>query len=137
MLGRRTLTRFADETEVRIVSPAERGRVVILIASAASLNADEDVAAAALSNLDAAAAKSFDDLAGDNAEWWHAFWERGTIALHSADGSRRLRRRELSLLPLPDGRHVARRVPAEVQRHALEHRRRLCARGARSTGSPT
>ena len=58
----------------------------ILIASAATLDADQDVAAAALSNLDAAAAKSFDDLAGDNAEWWHAFWQRGTIALHSADG---------------------------------------------------
>ena len=86
LLGRRTLTRFANETEVRIVSPAERGRVVILIASAASLNADQDVAAAALRNLDAAAAKSFDDLAGDNAEWWHDFWQRGTIALHSADG---------------------------------------------------
>ena len=25
-------------------------------------------------------------LAGDNAAWWHAFWQRGTIALHSADG---------------------------------------------------
>jgi hypothetical protein len=86
LLGRRTLTRFANETEVRIVSPAERGRVVILIASAASLSADDDIAAAALSNLDAAAAKSFDDLTGDNAEWWHAFWQRGTIALHSADG---------------------------------------------------
>ena len=33
-----------------------------------------------------AAAKSFDDLVGDNAEWWHAFWQQGTIALHSADG---------------------------------------------------
>ena len=48
---------------------------------------DEDVAAAALASLDAAAAKSFDDLAGDNADWWHAFWQRGTIALHSADGA--------------------------------------------------
>ncbi len=87
LLGRKTLTRFANETEVRILSPAERGRVVILIASAATLDAGQDVAAAALSNLDAAAAKSFDDLAGDNAEWWHAFWQRGTIALSSADGT--------------------------------------------------
>ena len=87
LLGRKTLTRFANETEVRIVSPAERGRVVVLIASAATLDAGQDVAAAALSNLDAAAAKSFDDLAGDNAEWWHGFWQRGTIALQSADGT--------------------------------------------------
>jgi hypothetical protein len=86
LLGRRAMTRFAHETEVRIVSPPERGRVVILIASAASLDPGQDVSAAALSSLDAAAAKSFDDLAGDNAEWWHAFWQRGTVALHSADG---------------------------------------------------
>ena len=124
LLGRKTLTRFANETEVRIVSPAERGRVVILIASAATLDAGQDVAAAALSNLDAAAAKSFDDLAGDNAEWWHAFWQRGTIALHSADGAADEVADELSLLSVLDGRHVARRVSAEIQRHALEHRRR-------------
>ena len=61
--------------------------MVILIASAAHARRRPDVAAAALRNLDAAAAKSFDDLAGDNAEWWHAFWQRGTIALHSADGT--------------------------------------------------
>ncbi|HUP41513.1 MAG TPA: M2 family metallopeptidase [Vicinamibacterales bacterium] len=85
LLGRRALTQVANETEARIVSPGERGRVVILIASAATRDARQDVAAMALSNLDAAAAKSFDDLAGDTAEWWHDFWERSTIALHSAD----------------------------------------------------
>jgi hypothetical protein len=86
LLGRKAFTRFANETEVRIVSPAEQGRVVILIASAAALDARTDVASAALASLDAAAAKSFDDLAGDNAEWWYAFWQQGTIALHSANG---------------------------------------------------
>ena len=85
LLGRRTLARLANDTEVRIVSPAERGRVVILIASAATLEPDEDVVASALSNLDPAAVKSFDDLAGDTAEWWHAFWQRGT--LQSANGT--------------------------------------------------
>ena len=85
LLGRRTLMQVANETEARIVSPGERGRVVILIARAATLDPERDVAAMALSNLDAAAAKSFDDLAGDTAEWWHDFWQRNTIALHSAD----------------------------------------------------
>ena len=85
LLGRRTLARLANDTEVRIVSPAERGRVVILIASAATVEPDEDVVASALSNLDAAAVKSFDDLAGNTAEGWHAFWQRGT--LQSADGT--------------------------------------------------
>jgi hypothetical protein len=83
LLGRRTLTRLAGESEARITSPAERGRVVILIASAATLGARQDVGAAALGNLDAAAAKSFDDLAGDTAEWWHDFWQRSASAMTS------------------------------------------------------
>jgi hypothetical protein len=87
LLGRRTLTRVSNETEGRIVSPGERGRMVILIASAATLDPGQDVAAMALGNLDAAAAKSFDDLAGDTAEWWYDFWQNSTIALNSADGT--------------------------------------------------
>ena len=86
LLGRRTVSRFADETEVRLVSPAERGRFVILIGSAAALDARQDVVPAALANLDAAAVKSFDDIVGENAEWWYGFWQRGTIELQSADG---------------------------------------------------
>jgi hypothetical protein len=87
LLGRRTLTQVATATEARIVTPAERGRVVILIASPATIGADQDVAAAALGNLDAAAAKSFDDLAGDTAEWWHNFWQQSPMASNSADAT--------------------------------------------------
>jgi hypothetical protein len=87
LLGRKTFTRVVNQTEARIVSPGERGRVVILIASAATRDAGQNVAAAALSNLDAAAAKSFDDLAGDTAEWWHDFWQHSTIPLNSVDGT--------------------------------------------------
>jgi hypothetical protein len=85
LLGRKTQAHGAGKTAVRIVSPAERGRVVILIASATTLDPQHDVAAAALGNLDAAASKSFDDLAGDTAEWWHDFWQHSTIALNSPD----------------------------------------------------
>jgi hypothetical protein len=87
LLGRRTFTRVVSETDARIVSPGERGRVVILIASAATLDSEPDVAAMALRNLDAAAAKSFDDLAGDTAEWWHHFWQRNAIPLNSANAT--------------------------------------------------
>jgi len=86
MLGRAAQPRFADETEVRLVAPAARGRAVILIASSATLDASEDVVAKALRELDAAAAKTFTTLAAENASWWHAFWERGAVSLHSADG---------------------------------------------------
>jgi hypothetical protein len=85
LLGRRTFTRVATETEARIVSPGERGRAVILIASATTLDSGQDVAAMALRNLDTAAAKSFDDLAGDTAEWWYDFWQHSAIDVDSVD----------------------------------------------------
>lgn len=84
--GRSSTPRFADQTEIRLVAPAARGRFVVLIGSAATLEAGEDISARALAELDAARSKEFGDLAADNATWWRAFWARGTLALHSADG---------------------------------------------------
>jgi hypothetical protein len=86
MIGRPSTPRFADDTTVRLVAPAARGRFVVLIATAASLDGTTDIAASARRELDAAAAKDFPALAADNETWWHAFWDRGSIALHSADG---------------------------------------------------
>ena len=85
LLGRRTFTQVTSDTEARIVSPAERGRVVILIATAVTLGSGQDPASMAITHLDAAADKSFDDLAGDTAEWWHEFWQHNAIG--SADGN--------------------------------------------------
>ncbi len=87
MLGRTATPRIANDTEVRLAAPAARGRALVLMASAATLDADTDVTAAALRELDAAAAQGFAALAADNASWWHAFWERGALDLHSADGA--------------------------------------------------
>jgi hypothetical protein len=85
--GRRAVTRFADETELRLVAAAGRGRAVVLVASAATLDANEDVVASAIAHLDEAARRSFADLASDNATWWRGFWERGAVSLESADGT--------------------------------------------------
>jgi hypothetical protein len=84
--GRTAVPSFASETEVRLVAPAARGRAVVLIASAATLDPAEDVVASAHRELDAATARDFPALASDNAAWWRAFWDRGTLELHSADG---------------------------------------------------
>ena len=87
MVGRSGSPEFANETEVRLTAPGARGRVTVLLASAATLDASEDVAAAALRALDATDAKSFSTLAAETAAWWQAFWARGSVALHSADGT--------------------------------------------------
>lgn len=87
VVGRRAEPQFADETEVRLTAPAASGRMTVLFASAATLDAQEDVAAAALRALDAAAAKGFRTIAAETAAWWHEFWARGSVELHSADGT--------------------------------------------------
>ncbi len=84
--GRAATPRFADDTALRLIVPAARGRAVILIASAATLAAADDVVAAAQRELDAARERTFEGLAADNAAWWRAFWDRGFISLRSADG---------------------------------------------------
>lgn len=86
VVGRDATPRFADDTELRLVAPASRGRAVVLVASAATLDDSDDAVVAALNAVDAAAARDFDALTADNAKWWQAFWQRGSLALHSADG---------------------------------------------------
>lgn len=85
--GRAAKPRYADETEVRLVAPAAKGRAVVFISTAATLDPAEDVVATALQQLDAAAAKEFAGLARENATWWHDFWALGYIDIKSADGT--------------------------------------------------
>jgi hypothetical protein len=85
MVGRPAQAEFANETTVRLTTGAARGRTLILLASAGGLGA-EDVMATAVRALDDATPQTFSALADTTAAWWHAFWARGSIALHSADG---------------------------------------------------
>ena len=74
--------RIANETEARLdVQPG-----TVLIASAATFDPKEDVAAAALRQLEAASVKGYFKLREETAAWWHEFWQRGWVRLQSADG---------------------------------------------------
>ena len=74
--------RIVNETEVRLaVAPG-----TVLIASAATFDPKEDVAAIALRQLEAASAKGYFALRKETSDWWHEFWARGYISLKSADG---------------------------------------------------
>ncbi|MDO8543746.1 MAG: hypothetical protein Q7S40_25165 [Opitutaceae bacterium] len=86
VVGRMAKATFVHDAEVRLAAPAGAGRVSILVASAATLNAGDDVIAAALAGIDATGGRSFDQLASETAGWWRAFWARGWIELHSRDG---------------------------------------------------
>jgi hypothetical protein len=86
VVGRAASPRVPHESEVRLRAQAFSGTLAVLVASASTLQADEDVLATALRRLDAAEARGFTGLVRDNEAWWHAFWSRGYVDLGSADG---------------------------------------------------
>jgi hypothetical protein len=86
MIGRETEVQMADEGEIRLAAGAGDGNFTVLIASAASFDPKEDIVASSLRQLAAAEKKGFAELAESNKAWWHDFWSKGYIDLHSEDG---------------------------------------------------
>jgi hypothetical protein len=86
LVGAPAKPRYSNESTVTLAAPGKPGRTVVLIASAATLDADEDVVGTALRALSKVEGKTFDQLAAETAEWWRGFWSRGVLDLRSADG---------------------------------------------------
>jgi hypothetical protein len=86
VLGRQAKARYLNESTVQLSVPAGKGKFTILISSAASFDENQDLAALAIKELHAAAAQGFDGLLADNRRWWHDFWSKGFVSMHSADG---------------------------------------------------
>ena len=84
--GRAAKARMLNESTVRLSAAPGAGRFTVLIASASSFDPDEDVACKALDELDAGGVKGFDGLLASNQTWWHDFWSRAFVRLHSEDG---------------------------------------------------
>jgi hypothetical protein len=86
IIGRGAKAAISNEAEVRLTAVPGRGSFTILIASAAGFDPNEDIAAAALRQLEAAASTGFTALARETRDWWHEFWSHGFVHLHSTDG---------------------------------------------------
>jgi hypothetical protein len=86
ILNRKSKAKIANVTEARLAAKPGKGSFTILIASAATFDRKEDIIASALNQLEAAAAKGFEGLLKANKKWWHNFWARAFIYLHSDDG---------------------------------------------------
>lgn len=87
VLGRPSRARFLNESTVQLSAVPGAGKFTILIASAATFDRNQDVGELALKELNAAKAMGdFAALASDNAQWWHDFWAKGYVTMHSADG---------------------------------------------------
>lgn len=90
IVGRAVTPEIANETEIRLTTESTGALFTVLISSAASFDPNMDVAGIAVSQLEAAARKGYRALASETADWWHDFWSRGTIELHSQDGAAEL-----------------------------------------------
>ena len=86
ILGRKSKPKLANVTEARLAAEPGKGSFTVLIASVASFDRKEDIIASALDRLEAAEAKGFDGLLKTNKKWWHNFWAKAFIHLHSDDG---------------------------------------------------
>jgi hypothetical protein len=86
IVGRKTTVQTANESEIQLAAEAAKGSFTILIASAASFDPKEDIVAAALKQLAAAEKRGYAGLAESNKSWWHDFWSKGYVQLHSEDG---------------------------------------------------
>ena len=84
--GRRAGARCLNESTVRLSAAPGKGRFTVYIGSASSYSRSEDAAARAGKDLDATAAKGFNGLLASNQDWWHEFWSKGFVHLHSTDG---------------------------------------------------
>ena len=84
--GEKVKPEWANEFEVRLSLAPDGKNFPVFIASAASFDPHEDVVALAVENCKAAEAKGFEDLLQSNKEWWHNFWEKSFVYLHSEDG---------------------------------------------------
>ena len=85
--GRDSRPSFPNETEVRLSASPGPGRYTVWISTTAAMqDAGSDTAARAFEWLEGAVSKGYPGVAAEASAWWHDFWSRGYISLHSADG---------------------------------------------------
>ncbi|HTL43477.1 MAG TPA: hypothetical protein VL262_03995 [Vicinamibacterales bacterium] len=86
VVGRASHARYANETTVRLTTAAASGPFTILIGTAESREPSAAPSQEALAEVEAVKAGGFAALRIAAAGWWHRFWARGTVYLHSESG---------------------------------------------------
>ncbi|WP_008585487.1 glycosyl hydrolase family 95 catalytic domain-containing protein [Niabella soli] len=85
-LSGNTFAEITNDLTVQLKKTNGTNTSAVFIASAASFDATEDIAAAAILKLEAAMQKGFEPLYKSNKKWWAAFWAQSFIQLSGADG---------------------------------------------------
>lgn len=86
IVGREAKATYVNESTVRVSPSPGRGTFTILISSAASFDPNQDAAGLAIAELDTASSNNFESLLTSNRTWWHDFWSKAFVSLHSPDG---------------------------------------------------
>lgn len=86
VIGRESKARYLNESTVELSVVPGNGQFTVLISSAASFDPEADVGTSAVAELEAAEPKGFTGLEAETADWWHHFWSKGYVYLHSASG---------------------------------------------------
>jgi CRISPR/Cas system CSM-associated protein Csm2 small subunit len=84
IVGRKSKAIYLDGSTVQLSAEAGKGKFTILISSAATFDSEKDVGGMAIDELKTAEAKSFSGLQMETADWWHDFWSKGFVYMHSA-----------------------------------------------------
>lgn len=87
VVGRTVKASYANDSTVRLGVAPGQGKFHIMIASASSYNAAEDVIDKAIAELDKITNKSYEVLLSTNADWWHSFWSKAFVRIDSADSA--------------------------------------------------
>jgi hypothetical protein len=86
IVGRPSKARYLNELTVQLTAAPGKGKFTIMIGSASSFDPNQDVAELALKELYEAESEGFGGLRVSNQEWWHDFWSKSFVHLHSEDG---------------------------------------------------
>ena len=85
-IGERSQVRIRSDREVVLYSSKKGGRQQLLVSSAASFDPDEDLAKRVTDLLDRTEEEGTASVGKKSEEWWHEYWSRSYVSLHSDDG---------------------------------------------------
>jgi hypothetical protein len=86
VVDRNVKVRQTHDEEMSLVVEPGNGSFIVFVSSAAGFDKSEKTADVAMSQLDAAVTEGFRSLLESNKAWWHDFWSKSFVYLHSADG---------------------------------------------------
>ena len=86
VLGREAKVRQPDDETIQLILAPGNGTFTVLLGSASSFDPEQDLKQVVTAQMNTATDKGFGGLLSDNEAWWHDFWSRSFVNLHSGDG---------------------------------------------------